>query len=73
MTTPNLESNLNAEQLARAEALGEARAVLAYRGPLVTGAVDAIDLVKVAGWIITGQDPWLDDAAETPEQSGGKS
>lgn len=69
MTTPNLESHLNAKQRARAEALNEARAVLAHRGPLATSAVNAIDLVNVASWILTGHDPWLGDATETPEQA----
>ena len=69
-TTANtVESHLTADQLARAEALSEARTVLASRGPLHTGPVDAIDLVNVAGWILTGRDPWLHDAVETPEQS----
>jgi hypothetical protein len=57
-TATPTEPSLGILQRARAEALREARTVLAVRGPLTTGPVDPVDLVTVAQWILDGQDPW---------------
>jgi hypothetical protein len=61
---------LDPEQRARVAALRGARDALVKRGPwLVAGAADAMDLVNVAGWILTGNDPWADLNAARIENS----
>ena len=71
-TTP--ASTLTLEQQQRAEALYSARRVLVNRAGAFggSGAADPIDLVNLAQYIITGDDPWeasitraVDSAAET--------
>lgn len=64
------QSNLDRKQLARIEALEASHAVQSNLGP--SGAFakgsftspDAIDLVNVARYIMTGEDPWDDETAE---------
>lgn len=64
--------SLNPEQRARVAALRAANGVLAATGFGSRQAVDPIDLVNIAEYIITGNDPWesaitriVDSAAET--------
>jgi hypothetical protein len=53
---------LSKEMRRRAEALAEARRVLAARTPISAGPVDAIDMHSLAVFILDGGDPWaLDD------------
>lgn len=50
--------NLNPEQRARSEAIYDARGVLERKGAMNTenpGSTD--DMIRVANWIITGEDP----------------
>lgn len=60
--TPQEPSWFDLEQHIRAEALHVARDVLAARSstPLSSSrrAADALDLVNVASWIVSGEDPW---------------
>ncbi|WP_411815686.1 hypothetical protein [Gordonia sp. SND2] len=59
--TTTTDSTLTVEQQQRAEALDRARGALATRsGGLTPGTTgpDAIDLVNVAQYIVTGDDPW---------------
>lgn len=49
---------LGPQQTERAAALHQARAVLVARGPMSSTKADAMDLVNVASWIMTGHDPW---------------
>lgn len=63
---------LNPEQRARVAALRAANGALAATGFASRQAVDPVDLVNIAEYIITGQDPWeaaigrvVDSAAET--------
>jgi hypothetical protein len=51
-------SALSERQRARVEGLRTARELLAARTLGGTGAVDAIDLVNVAMYIESGEDPW---------------
>jgi hypothetical protein len=51
-------SVLSERQKARVEALKAAREVLAARNVLSSGPADALDLVNVAMYIETGEDPW---------------
>lgn len=50
--------SLRPSQLQRAAALDRARHALAARTPITTNTVDAIDLVRVAQFILDGRDPW---------------
>lgn len=58
--TPAVEPypNLSAEQRARADALRAARTVLAAKAMLSSSAVDPVDLISVARYVMTGEDPW---------------
>lgn len=49
---------LSGEQLARVAALKAARVSLVSSGPLSSGAADPFDLVNVARYIETGEDPY---------------
>jgi len=53
---------LNEKQNSRVAALKVAREVLSEQTANIVGknikAVDTIDLVSIAGWIIDGKDPW---------------
>jgi hypothetical protein len=51
-------TSLSEQQLARAEALDRARAVLMRREFAGTGPVDALDVYNLACFILTGEDPW---------------
>lgn len=51
--------HLDRDQQRRAEALKVARETLATRTPIgATGGVNAADLVAVAEWVMTGENPW---------------
>lgn len=54
------------DQADRVEALRRAREVLEARPPegRWTTPPDTYDLVTVARWILTGEDPWPDDPPE---------
>lgn len=55
------ESNvLDQQQMARVAALSAARSSLISKGFASQGAADPIDLVSVARYIETGEDPWAD-------------
>lgn len=49
---------LTVRQRARVECLRAARDCLVARGPFPTGAPDVLDLVNLARYIETGEDPW---------------
>jgi len=49
---------LSERQAARVECLRVAREVLAPRNVMGAGSLDAIDVVNVAMYIETGDDPW---------------
>lgn len=51
---------LDADQLARVQALKEARLVLQRRN--IGDSVDPIDAINVARFILTGRDPFIEDA-----------
>jgi len=55
---------LSERQQARVECLKAARECLVARGPLTASAVDSVELVSVARYIETGQDPWVTEAAD---------
>lgn len=60
------ESNvLDQQQLARIAALSAARSALVNKGVLSQGAADPIDLVQVARYIETGDDPYSEVVKET--------
>ncbi|KXT55951.1 hypothetical protein Y710_16560 [Gordonia sp. QH-12] len=74
MTEPDAATTtLTLDQQQRAEALDRARGVLTTRSGLVgsTGP-DAMDLVNVATYIVTGDDPWppTTDATATRTTEG---
>ncbi|AKJ72625.1 hypothetical protein PP301_gp097 [Gordonia phage GMA2] len=54
----DIQMTLSSVQLARSSALREARAVLQAVTPISRVSADASDLIRVAEYIITGQDPW---------------
>ena len=58
---------LSGEQLARVAALKAARVSLVSSGPLSSGAADPIDLVNLARYIETGEDPWASPAEKKAE------
>ncbi|WFN94138.1 hypothetical protein [Gordonia sihwensis] len=68
-TASNTQSNdmkaLDPEQRARVAALRAANGVLAATGFARREAVDPIDLVSVAQYIVTGDDPWPSTADVT--------
>ncbi len=51
-------SPLSEKQLARAEALKLARAVLVARGPFSVAEGNALDMHALACFILDGGDPW---------------
>lgn len=54
-----IEDNvLSPDAQARIEALEAAKRVLSGTGLVARAGVDPIDLVNVAGYILTGEDPW---------------
>lgn len=55
-------TTLTVEQQQRAEALSEARDAITSKGFAGSSAANPADLVSVAEWILTGNDPWIDDA-----------
>lgn len=61
---------LTSDQLARVAALTASRSALVARGGVFsgTGSADAMDLVNVARYIETGQDPWADLGRKAGEQ-----
>ena len=54
----HVESPLSEKQLARVEAIKAARDALQAVTPISRGSVDPMDLVSVARYIETGDDPW---------------
>lgn len=58
MPAPEEGDPLTGGQRQRAEALTCARNVLASRSLTTVQSVDAVDLVNVASWIVSGIDPW---------------
>lgn len=58
MTPDQTNSVLKPKQQRRVEAILRARDALAAQGFMSKGKADAIDLVSVASWIVTGDDPW---------------
>lgn len=56
VTTP--QQVLSERQLCRVECLKAARFVLVAKNPLSQGAADPIDLVQIARFIETGEDPY---------------
>lgn len=71
--TTSPEDVLSDQQRERAAALVVARTALSARvtsglTASTQGAVDASDLLRVAGWIVTGSDPWGLDKTPTDEE-----
>lgn len=58
MTPDQTSSVLKPRQQRRVEALLRARDALAASSFMSKGKADAIDLVAVASWVVTGDDPW---------------
>lgn len=57
------DTDLTSQQRARVEALKAARSVLTTTGFASSTGPDAIDLVSLARYIVTGDDPWAGDPA----------
>lgn len=65
---------LHPDMQVRVLALKEARAVLVARNAMGgTGNVDAMDLVNIAAYIISGADPWADIKVYEPPTPKDKS
>jgi hypothetical protein len=65
-------ANMSPEQRARADALGIARWVLGVRrDPDGNRVVDVVDLVAVAQWVLTGEEPFTTRATEAVTQLDG--
>lgn len=61
-------TRLTDEQQQRVEALRHARLILAARGALSTGTIDAADVIRVAWWITDGRDTYIDGPADAEQQ-----
>lgn len=57
------ENPLSSAQQVRAAALREARAVMGDKTPFTSSAINPIDLVEVAQWIVDGHNTWTDAPA----------
>ncbi len=78
MPAPGFVSVMTEEQQQRAEACELAAVLLRARPSIIggqpTGPVDALDVVNVALFILTGQDPWPPTIlARAHDTDGGES